>query len=227
MSGENPYAPPETMSSGVPDAPESFGWELVGKKVWVEKSSQLPMVDPLSGTTNEVMTMTHLVVRQRPSWILAITWIVWAFLLVTMLGDLNRNLKSNFVAVGSVVCLVSLLIGLFFPTCSLYVFVDQKKARARKSIGFLIALWIGMTGLKPFKIHLIWGLIWAVGLVALQFINPRLTCRRHKDGRFEIRGFHPRALELLALAQQNGTLPCNEGPIPEDQQTDRSHGTHL
>jgi hypothetical protein len=71
MSAENPYQAPDDISStGLPEAPESYGWDLVDGVIRVEKLSQLPMVDPFTGRTADTMLLQRVEVRYRPQWLL-------------------------------------------------------------------------------------------------------------------------------------------------------------
>ncbi len=212
MSGENPYAPPETTSTGMPNAPESFGWELVGNRVWAEKIAQFPMIDPYSGESNDVMTMNRLTVRLRPNWQLALSIILVGTFLVSLLLPIGRELKPS-LAIGSLISLLLVVVGgMFYPVSTLNIFCVKRTVRihaiqeyairtiyllglglsvkirnSRSLSDFLGASWIPMAML----------VIWLLVLIWRNLLQRRLTCRRRKDGRFEIRGFHPKALDQL------------------------------
>lgn len=226
MSGETAIA-----ASGVS---KSFGWVIEGDQVWVEKNSRFPEIDPFTGETGVPMTLNEVKVRYRPDWLTFSICVLIVVLSFWIRGGLLGIILTLF-AIG--------VVGMFFPKCTLEM-ASTKNLEGMQAtqeiaigMGFFLAAAVairlienvmffdydyGAGWMPPVAIVLL-----VLGSVWLHYSKSRLTCRRRKDGRFEIRGFHPRALELLALAQQNRTLPCNEVPTPEDQQTDRSHGTRL
>ncbi len=211
MSGENPYAAPQ--SAALPDAPESFGWELVEDRVWAEKFAQFPMVDPYSGESDEVMTMNRLTVRQRPIWIIAIRWICIGLIFQPITRLMDGDLSDGMTLLGFAGFFISIIATMFFPICGLKVFFTGKTLRKHTIqlwtingffvIGILTGITAGNSGLLPSRFPPTWissvafGL-WFLGLIWKNLIQHRLSCRRQKDGRFEIRGFHPRALVFLA-----------------------------
>lgn len=211
MSGENPYAAPQ--SAGLPDAPESFGWELVGNRVWVERFAQFPMVDPYSGESDDVMTMNRLTVRFRPLWM---SLLKWAFIALLLLGTspLMDGMATLVGLLGLIV--VAVVSALFYPLTGLKVFFSTRtlKNRAIQYWAFkgslMLAILCGLTigkrrlfpvWLSPDWIFMIALGIWLLGVIWQQIFERRLTCRRRKDGRFEIRGFHPKALDQLRNPQ--------------------------
>lgn len=213
MSGENPYAPPETTSVGLPDAPESFGWELVGKAVWVEKFAQFPMVDPYTGQSDDVMTMNRLTVRVRPLWM---SLLQWAFIGILLLG-ISPLAGGIATLVGLLGLIVLAIVSALYPLTGLKVFFVARTLRNRAiqywifkgclMLAILSGLTLGIQRLFPKWLSPEWIFmialgIWLIGLIWQHTIERRLTCRRHKDGRFEIRGFHPKALEFLAQEKQ-------------------------
>ena len=213
MSGENPYAPPETTSTGLPDAPESFGWEMDGKRVWVEKFAQFPMIDPYSGASEEVMTMNRLSVRFRPLWMSALKWVFIALLFLGLSPLLNG--VATFIGVVGLIG-VAIVSALFHRLTGLKVFFSAKTLRNRAiqywvfkgslMLAILSGLTLGRRRLFPVWLSPDWIFtitlgIWLLGMIWQQIFERRLTCRHQKDGRFEIRGFHPKALERLAQEQ--------------------------
>lgn len=211
MSGENPYAAPQ--SAGLPDAPESFGWELVGNRVWVERFAQFPMIDPYSGESDEVMTMNRLTVRFRPLWM---SLLKWAFIALLILG-----ISSLMDGVATLVGLLGLIVvavvsALFYPLTGLKVFFSTRTLKNRAiqywafkgclMLAIVSGLMIGKRRLFPAWLSPDWIFmialgIWLLGVIWQQIFERRLTCRRRKDGRFEIRGFHPKALDQLRNPQ--------------------------
>ncbi len=212
MSSENPYAPPETTSAGLPDAPESFGWELDGKRLWVESFAQFPMIDPYSGASEEVMTLNRLSVRVRPLWM---TPLKWAFIALVLLG-LSPLLHGVATFIGVVGLIVLTIVSAWYPLTGLKVFFSSKTLRNRAiqywvfkgslMLAILSGLPFGRRSLLPAWLSPGWIFtitlgIWLLGVIWQQIFERRLTCRRQMDGRFEIRGFHPKALERLAQEQ--------------------------
>lgn len=222
MSGENPYAPPETTSTGVPDAPESFGWEMVGKRVWVEKFAQFPMVDPYSGKTDDVMTMNRITLRYWPAWMTVLRWISLGIILLPLSGAIEPDLKMAIALAGVLALIVTMIASTFFPITGLKVFFTTKTLRWRViqhwlvSACFVVGILSGMrverTGLPSGdgQVNVVSSAgfcLWILGLIWIYVLRRRLKCRRHKDGRFEIRGIHPKALALLA--REKGSPPVS------------------
>jgi hypothetical protein len=212
MTGENPYAPPATTSAGMPDAPESFGWELEGKRVWVEKFAQFPRIDPYSGATEEEMTMNRLSVRVRPIWVSPLKWVLFALVLL----GLSPLLHGVATFIGVVGLIVLTIVSARYPLTGLKVFFSGRTLRNRAirfwvvkgslMLAFLSGLPVGRGSVFPAWLYPDWIFtitlgIWLLGVIWQQAFENRLTCRRRKDGRFEIRGFHPKALERLAQEQ--------------------------
>ena len=224
MSGEDPYASPQSISAGAPDAPESFGWELVGNRVWVEKFAQFPMVDPYSGGSDEVMTMNRLTVGLRPMWQLIAFIILFCTFIATLLLPIDQRLKAP-IAVGTLLILwVGVLVGMFNPSSTLNVFYGKRTVRIQTAqnlilrslfiLGNLFSWSFGNARSLSAYLEVSWLpgtllILWISGLIWINLIQRRLTCRRHMDGRFEIRGFHSKALDLMA--QRNGIPPISLG----------------
>lgn len=232
MSGETAIA-----ASGVS---KSFGWVIEGDQVWVEKNSRFPEIDPLTGETGVPMTLNEVKVRYRPDSLMFYTW----FLIVVLSLRTNSAIPIRGGMLGIILALFAIsVVGMFFPICTLEMYSPKKirGIQTGRAIGIGAGCFLAAAIAIRIEEHVMrfdyhFGAGWMppvavvlliLGSLWLHYSNGRLTCRLQKDGRFEIRGFHPRALELLALAQQNRTLPCNKDPIPDDQQTDRSHGAHL
>lgn len=216
MSGENPYAAPQSPSTGLPDAPESFGWELIGNRVWAEKFAQFPMVDPYSGGSDEVMTMNRLTIRQRPLWLVALRWLSVGVFFLPATAWIDRDSRSIVTFAGFAGFVLSLIASMCFPLCGLKVFFTSKTLGIRTLqhwtisafflLGILTAIAAGNSGLGPSRFPPTWisGVafgLWFLGLIWKNLLQRRLTCRRRKDGRFEIRGFHPKALDQLRNPQ--------------------------
>lgn len=212
MSGENPYAPPQTTSAGVPDAPESFGWKLIGNRIWVEKFAQFPMVDPYSGESDEVMTMTRITLRQRPIWLVVLRWILVCVIFLPAAPLIDPDLKTTISFIGIAGFAITLIASMFLPLVGLKVFFTSRTLRSRTIqhwtisalflVGIISGIQFGNSGL-PSSHPLLDGIpviafgLWFLGLIWKNLIQRRLTCRRRKDGRFEIRGIHPKALDQL------------------------------
>jgi hypothetical protein len=111
---------------------------------------------------------------------------------------------------------VAVVSALFYPLTGLKVFFSTRtlKNRAIQYWAFkgslMLAIVSGLTigkrrlfpvWLSPDWIFMIALGIWLLGVIWQQIFERRLTCRRRKDGRFEIRGFHPKALDQLRNPQ--------------------------
>lgn len=209
MPGDNPYTPPLTASSGVPDAPRPYGWEVEKATVWVKQSSQLPMVDPYTGRSGETMMLQRVQVRYRPVWL---SWLILPGALVGVilfgLRDPSFNLFVPGLAGMFFGWLFSYLIGLAYPFCTLRLFFEKQTLR-RRSIGTAVMNILFLVGVfgESFTrsapewlsvIPTIAILSWIVGLVVSLGLKRRLRCDHKAGERFGIRGFHPRALTALA-----------------------------
>lgn len=206
----------------MPNAPESFGWELVGNRVWAERFAQFPMIDPYSGAVEEVMTMNRLSVRFRPLWM---SLLKWAFIALLLLGisPLMDGVATLIGLVGLIV--VAIVSALFHPLTGLKVFFSARTLRNRAiqywvfkgslMLAVLSGLTIGKRRLFPAWLSPDWIFmialgIWLLGVIWQQAIQRRLTCRRRKDGRFEIRGFHPKAVAFLAQEMKTASVSPEE-----------------
>lgn len=209
MLAENPYAPPKTaVSSELPDAPRSFGWEVVGGKVIVKSSSQFPMIDPFTGVSRETMMLRMILLRHQPRWLLAIpaAGVGIAILLNTITGFRDSLILALFGLVGGLV--VTAIIGFRMPTCTLRVFFDKRSLRMRSILSNAIPLLFLLSVLSSFFhdssssvvnwFSLILPYLWLVALFAAVIFNRRLRCVRMSGERFEIRGFSRKALEALS-----------------------------
>lgn len=209
MSGENPYqAPDDVSSTGLPEAPSSFGWEVIGGAVQVEKLSQLPMVDPFTGRTADTMLLQRVEVRYRPTWLLAsIPFCIMALIFVFR-GSGSREAVMAITFLGLLLgWLAYRFLGLFFPMATLHLFFEKRTIRFRKwqgrIFGILFLLFIpggffmsmGPAWLQ--KIPLISGLIWLVGTLVISIFQRRLRCSRRVGDAYIIKGFHPAALNEL------------------------------
>ena len=226
MSGENPSA-----ASGVS---KSFGWVIEGDQVWVEKNSRFPEIDPFTGDTGVPMTLNEVKVRCRPDWLTASICLLIVILSFWIRGGLLGVILTLF-AIG--------VVGMFFPRCTLEISSTKKLQGIQAAqeiaigMGFFLAAAVSIRIQEhEMRFDYEFGAGWVpciavvllvLGSIWLHYSKRRLTCRCHKDGRFEILGFHPKALELLALEQQSDILTCNKVPTPEDQQTSLSQETPL
>jgi len=226
MTGKNP-----TPSSGVQ---RSYGWEIVGNQVWVEESSRFPEIDPFTGDTEVPMSLNEVKARCRPDWLTASTCFLIFILSFWIRGGLLGVILILF-AIG--------VVGMFFPKCTLEISSTKKLQQIQATqeiaigMGFFLAAAIAIRlpeHVMRFDhefgagwIPSVAVLILVLGSIWLHYSKGRLTCRRHKDGRFEILGFHPKALELLALEQQSGIITCNKDPTQDPEKTDLSNGNPL
>lgn len=207
ITEENPYAPPQSTTAGVPDAPKPFGWEVAGKVVIVKPSAQFPMIDPFTGGTAETMMLHKIEVRYRPGWLLAIP-ALGALSMLTMEKGRSGGDLIGLALIGFFLgWLVSLFVGLAFPVCTLRLFFEKRTLTIRKYAARVMngLFLLGFPGGLIFSMAPPWTrwiptvafLCWLIGLLAGATVIPRLRCNRKTEGRFDIRGFHPRALEAL------------------------------
>lgn len=209
----NPYSPPALPeSSEVPDAPPPHGWWIDGDRLLVMQGAQLPMVDPFNGCSPERMTLREFRIKHRPGWHR-----------LTLLATISAIVTGVALAMTDTLPLVGQLLWVATPISLIFLFfagwrLDSVRIRAFCSdrtdglimiskglsgvttIGFVAVLFSG--GLKqiaswlPYVALAVFGLSLAAQLV-IWFSHRKLTCRSKREGRFEIRGLHPDALEYL------------------------------
>jgi hypothetical protein len=207
ITGDNPYAPPQTSPAGFPDAPEPFGWEVVGNRVMANQTAQFPMIDPFTGGTAETMMLQRVHVRYRPRWLLVFP-ILGALAMLTVEESGNASNLLSFALAGILLgWLVSLIAGLFFPVCTLLLFFERRTLGIRKIAARTMTLLFltGFFGRFVFFMVPPWMLwisttaffCWFIGLLAGVTLVRRLHCNRKSGGRFEVLGFHSLALAAM------------------------------
>jgi hypothetical protein len=205
---ENPYAPPHDRTAAIPEAPRSCGWELAGTAVWVGSSSQFPMVDPFTGRSEGTMMLHQITIRHRPRWLLSFPALgaVIGFA-STASGSLPD--QAAMVLLGTILgWILARLTGNFLPICMPRLFFEKRTIRIRKMTDRLMAglFLLFLPGQVFFsqgppwlqQIPSVAAVCWLFGGVVLTVMRRRLRCVRRDGARYEIRGFHPRALESLA-----------------------------
>lgn len=209
MSAENPYQAPEDISStGLPEAPESYGWVLVDGVMRVAKLSQLPMVDPFTGSTADTMLLQRVEVRYRPTWLLVCIPICIVLLAIGSIVSGGRGALLAILLFGALLgWLAYKFLGLFFPVATLQLFFEKRTIRFRKwqgrIFGVLFLLFIPggfLLSLGPAwlqKIPIISGLTWLLGTLVISIFQRRLRCSRRVGDDFIVKGFHPAALKAL------------------------------
>ena len=218
---ENPYTTPQTEAGGLPDAPDSHGWEIHGKVIQVGPGAQFPMIDPYTGVSEDPMRMQLLQIRQRPLWL-------WGIPILGTLGGLLQGLADgNWIVQGLMGLILGLagrvFVGLFFPRFKVRAFFQKRTIKFRNMLSgilglcFLISFFGGI--FLPHHLGWIAGtafVIWILGITASLLFNRQLRCRRKSGGLFELRGFHPLALEQLRrYADARGGLPSDsKAPAP-------------
>lgn len=217
ISTENPYQAPEDISStGLPEAPESYGWDLAGGVMRVEKISQLPMVDPFTGGTGDTMLLQKVEVRYRPVWLLGCIPVCIVLLVIGSIVSGGRGVLLAILLFGTLLgWLAYKFLGLFFPLATLQVFFEKRTIRFRKwqgrILGVLFLLFIPggfLLSLGPAwlqRIPLISGLAWLLGTLFISIFQRRLRCSGRVGDHFIVKGFHPAALKALQahLASQS------------------------
>lgn len=205
---ENPYAPPQATAVGIPDAPRAFGWELEGSVVWVKNISLFPMIDPYTGNSSETMMLQQMEIRHRPRWLLVFPALGAA---LGFASDTTGAFSDQgpIALMGAILgWFLAFMIGRFFPVCTLRLFFEKRTVRMRKIIGkvlgglFLLFFpGVILFSFGPQWLQVVPQFALVCGLIGGFFrlvLSRRLRCVRRNDGRFEIRGFHRRALESLA-----------------------------
>jgi hypothetical protein len=199
----------------LPNAPREFGWELAGRNVWVKQSAQFPMVDPFSGGGDETMMLHKVLVRYRPRWLLLFPL---AGTIITLIA--NRNEESLLILLSAIMglflgWLVSLVIALKFPVCTLRVFFEKRNLRKRAIISYTaqVLLMLNLFGgillprnAPPVIHHVreIMPYLWLAALLLTAIHNRKLRCIRRNGDRFEIRGFSRKAIAALDRETKTG-----------------------
>jgi MFS family permease len=207
---DNPYAP--SLVDPIGDAPPSRGWDLVNGRLLVEPDAVLPMIDPYSGETADRMTLMRTVLRPR------VLWPRYLFV-----GSLSLSILfafSGFPKVSqffSVAILVALFGGSWTSivgrSVMIHVFLTRR-TRRRQALTYwwllgtvllllLITFFGPSIGGDGDWIYDAVGVLAFVGLVtasAIRWLQRRLYWSTGPDHRKELRGLHPRAIELLAKA---------------------------
>lgn len=215
MPDDNPYAAPQTaVSFELPDAPRPFGWEPVGKSVFIKQTAQFPMIDPFTGGSNETMMLQKILIRYRPKWLLAFPGAGAVIALV-----MNKNGESLdlilFLLFGLLAgWALAALVGLMLPVCTLRLFFEKRNLRKRRIISvaaqvlFLACIFgRNLTSMTSPSLRWIGEMIpylWLIVLLAAIFNNRKLRCVRKHGDRFVIRGFSRRALAALAAETKTG-----------------------
>ena len=206
--GENPYLPPQTPPGGIPDAPRTFGWEVLGPVLLVHRTAQLPMVDPYTGGSEDPMRMHRVPIGYRPRWL-------WGFPALGAVGPMvmetgNWGMNRLFQTLSGMFLgwLLARIVSLFLPVCTLHLFFERRTLQLRTAFarimgGLFVVAFLG----GSLHFNLPWWVQWLPGtafacwltsLLACLTLTRTLRCRRKCADRFEIRGFHPKALETLA-----------------------------
>jgi hypothetical protein len=207
---ENPYAPPETSDpGGIPNAPKDYGWKIRDGKLLVRVASQLPMVDPFVGGSDETMMLQELKVRHSPRWL----WLLplGGALLVPMLSNEAEWAVRAITAIPGLLLghIVALFIGAFRASCSVRMFIRKRTLRSRRRHDRItFALFLGiLPGTFLFQLGPEWmkfipSVVFPCWLVSILFgfiRHRRLKCRIRRDGFFEITGVHPQAIREFSV----------------------------
>lgn len=183
----------------------------MGKLVMARQTAQFPMIDPFTGGSEDSMMLQKVPIRYRPPWLLAFP--VLGALAMMTLEEGGNGEDLLFLGLAGLLLgwLVSLIAGLFFPVCTLRLFFEKRTLRMRKigariMAALLLTGWFGgfVLSTAPPWLQVIPAIAigcWIIGLVAGLLLSRHLRCRRKDGERFEIRGFHPRALAGLTESQ--------------------------
>lgn len=195
----NPYAPSQVHEEQVAVAPRSGGWRLEGGRLWAERDACLPMVDPYSGVSEDQMTMIRLPVYRR------ILWPRFAFVggIAASIGSAAASLPESVQASFGVVGIVGFIAGLVMPVFNrrmdLRIFVTRRtRMKQRLWMWASVAVILFWFSSVFFLIGPLAPSALLLGLLIVRWVKRRIFyCRRDGD-LFEIGGFHPAAMAVLA-----------------------------
>jgi hypothetical protein len=204
---DNPYAP-SSVADAAMEAPRSRGWELVEGKLLVEPEAVLPMIDPYTGETADRMTLMRIALRPRALWPRFL--FMGGFSLMIFFGLLGFPGISAFMYLPWVIGFIGGVWTSLSGSIVVHVFLTERTHRKRRLVHWLLFA----SGLLAFVLLLVVpnvpqvadqlgdvvaALWFTTVLVAIlvRWLRRRLYCRRSPDRRFEMRGLHPRAMELL------------------------------
>ena len=211
-SPANPYATPATADpAAIPEAPPDFGWAIENRRLVVETGARLPMVDPYTGRSSETMQLREVLLPNRLPWLRFLP-------LVTALVFVLLGAADSWITILAPLCwgaligyLVTLVPSLFLPKCTLFLFFQPHTIRFRtifdRTMSILLVSWLvgGIPmSLGPAWLQVVPGILfgtWVLCLAFSIFLQRRLTCHRRKDGRFQVRGIHSRAVIELMRSQ--------------------------
>lgn len=208
LVSENPYAP--SLVDPVGEAPPSRGWELVDGKLLVEPDAVLPMIDPYSGETADRMTLMRTVLRPR------VLWPRYLFLgslgFMVLFGYLGFPAASSYFSISILVAIIgAIATSLIGSSLMVYVFLTRQ-TRRRQALSYwlllgtvvlllsLMFLASSFSGAGDWILNVIAAisLVTLFAAIMIRWRQCRLYWRKGPDHRREMRGLHPRALELLA-----------------------------
>lgn len=228
---ENPYTPP-TADVVPPDAPQSHGWKLDGKHLFISIGATLPMIDPYNGESEDRMPLHPLRIKKSPLWILYL--LIGApvmFLLLAFLGKTQSTTIPVMMAACGIAMFAGIIIGLFQPTTTLHVFLSSttvRRMKLKRILGFVaFACYLGSTISRPLFSQypllptiLFWGFAGTlIARILISLVGKQPICRRRIGLLFEIRGLHPDALTYLReeeeLRQSNSSQSAAPSHIGE------------
>ena len=171
-------------------------------------ASQLPMVDPFDGGSDETMMLRQIQVRHRPRWL----WLLplggaAAFPLFSGGGDwLDRALLAiPGLLLGHIAALFA---GSFHPSCSIRLFIRKRTLKSRQlhdrvSLALFLMILPGalLFQLGPEWMHALPMVAlpcWLISVLSATIRHRRLKCRIREGGFFEISGIHPAAIRQLS-----------------------------
>lgn len=205
---ENPYAPPTVDQARV--APASRGWRIEEGRLLVEPEAILPMVDPYTGETSERMTALRLGLQRRVLWPRLLMWggvlLVFAPALI--------NVRPEVGGVGLPLFVVGLFAWVTVPPMlgyvPLFVFVGPRNQSRNQrirwaTIGLLVAIFGAMAivpnvpgiNARLDGILAVVAILLVLCLMLLRWSRRHLYWRPAPDGKREMTGVHPQAMELL------------------------------
>ena len=204
---ENPYAP--SLVDPVGEAPRSRGWAMVDGKLLVEPDAVLPMIDPYSGETADRMTLMRTVLRPR------VLWPRYLFLgslgFMVLFGYLGFPAVSSYFSISILVAIIGAIgTSLIGRSLMVHVFLTRQ-TRRRQALSYwlllgtvvlllsLMFLAANFSGAGDWMLNIISAasLVAIFAAIVIRWRQRRLHWRKGPDHRKEMRGLHPRAIELL------------------------------
>jgi hypothetical protein len=166
------------------------------------------MIDPYTGETAERMTLMRIALRPRVLWPRFVFMGGFAFMI--LFGYLGLPGISAFMCLPWIIGFIGGAWASFSGSIVVHVFLTERTRRKQRSVywilfasvllAFVLLLVVPNLPQVPDQLGDVTAAVWfTTVLVAIltRWLRRRLYCRKRPDRRFEMRGLHPRAMELL------------------------------